>query len=218
MGIFNFLTQELAIDLGTANTLIIYKDKLVVDEPSIIARNRRTGEVLAIGTEAQKMHGKTHEDIKTIRPLKDGVIADFEAAEQMISGFIKLINKKNTFGSPQLRMVICIPSGITAVEKRAVKESAERAGGKEVYMIPEPMAAAIGIGIDVSEPMGNMIIDIGGGTTEIAVIALSGIVSDESIRVAGDDFTNDIIEYMRRQHNLMIGERTAEYIKVEVGA
>ena len=218
VGIFNFLTQELAIDLGTANTLIIYKDKLVVDEPSIIARNRRTGEVLAIGTEAQKMHGKTHEDIKTIRPLKDGVIADFEAAEQMISGFIKLINKKNTFGSPQLRMVICIPSGITAVEKRAVKESAERAGGKEVYMIPEPMAAAIGIGIDVSEPMGNMIIDIGGGTTEIAVIALSGIVSDESIRVAGDDFTNDIIEYMRRQHNLMIGERTAEYIKVEVGA
>ncbi len=217
MGIFNFLTQELAIDLGTANTLIIYKDKLVVDEPSIIARNRRTGEVLAIGTEAQKMHGKTHEDIKTIRPLKDGVIADFEAAEQMISGFIKLINKKNTFGSPQLRMVICIPSGITAVEKRAVKESAERVG-KEVYMIPEPMAAAIGIGIDVSEPMGNMIIDIGGGTTEIAVIALSGIVSDESIRVAGDDFTNDIIEYMRRQHNLMIGERTAEYIKVEVGA
>ncbi|MDB9881569.1 rod shape-determining protein [Bacteroidia bacterium] len=216
MGIFNFLTQELAIDLGTANTLIIFKDKLVVDEPSIIARNRTTKEVLAIGSEAQKMHGKTHEDIKTIRPLKDGVIADFEAAEQMISGFIRMISKKNTFG--QLRMVICIPSGITAVEKRAVKESAERAGGKEVYMIPEPMAAAIGIGIDVTEPMGNMIIDIGGGTTEIAVIALSGIVSDESIRVAGDDFTNDIIEYMRRQHNLMIGERTAEYIKVEVGA
>lgn len=218
MGFFNFLTQELAIDLGTANTLIIYKDKLVVDEPSIIARNRTTKQVIAIGSEAQKMHGKTHEDIKTIRPLKDGVIADFEAAEQMISGFIKMINKKSAFGSPQLRMVICIPSGITAVEKRAVKESAERAGGKEVYMIPEPMAAAIGIGIDVSAPMGNMIIDIGGGTTEIAVIALSGIVSDESIRVAGDDFTNDIIEYMRRQHNLMIGERTAEYIKVEVGA
>ena len=154
MGIFNFLTQELAIDLGTANTLIIYKDKLVVDEPSIIARNRRTGEILAVGTEAQKMHGKTHEDIKTIRPLKDGVIADFEAAEQMISHFIKMINKKSAFfGSPQLRMVICIPSGITAVEKRAVKESAERAGGKEVYMIPEPMAAAICIGIDVSAPM-----------------------------------------------------------------
>ncbi|MEY2924863.1 MAG: hypothetical protein RLZZ337_1411 [Bacteroidota bacterium] len=219
MGIFNFLTQDLAIDLGTANTLIIYKDKLVVDEPSIIARNRANkNEVLAIGNEAQKMHGKTHEDIKTIRPLKDGVIADFEAAEQMIRGFIKMINSKNAWGSPQLRMVICIPSGITEVEKRAVKESAERAGGKEVYMIPEPMAAAIGIGIDVAEPMGNMIIDIGGGTTEIAVIALSGIVSDESIRVAGDEFTDDIIEYMRRQHNLMIGERTAEQIKIEVGA
>jgi len=219
MGIFNFFTQDLAIDLGTANTLIIYKDKLVVDEPSIIARNRANkSEVLAIGTEAQKMHGKTHEDIKTIRPLKDGVIADFEAAEQMIRGFIKMINNKSAWGSPQLRMVICIPSGITEVEKRAVKESAERAGGKEVYMIPEPMAAAIGIGIDVSEPMGNMIIDIGGGTTEIAVIALAGIVSDESIRVAGDEFTDDIIEYMRRQHNLMIGERTAEQIKIEVGA
>ena len=216
MGIFNFLTQELAIDLGTANTLIIYKDKLVVDEPSIIARDRTTKVVLAIGAEAQKMHGKTHENIKTIRPLKDGVIADFEAAEQMISGFIRMISNKGSVGS--LRMVICIPSGITPVEKRAVRESAERAGGKEVYMIPEPMAAAIGIGIDVAEPMGNMIIDIGGGTTEIAVIALSGIVSDESIRVAGDDFTNDIIEYMRRQHNLMIGERTAENIKVEVGA
>lgn len=218
MGIFNFLTQDLAIDLGTANTLIIYKDKLVVDEPSIIARNRSDKKLLAIGTEAQKMHGKTHEDIKTIRPLKDGVIADFEAAEQMIRGFIDMINHKSRWGSPQLRMVICIPSGITAVEKRAVKESAERAGGKEVYMIPEPMAAAIGIGIDVAEPMGNMIIDIGGGTTEVAVIALSGIVSDESIRIAGDEFTDNIIEYMRRQHNLMIGERTAENIKVEVGA
>jgi len=218
MGIFNFFTQDLAIDLGTANTLIMHKDKLVVDEPSIIAINRASKEVLAIGSEAQKMHGKTHEDIKTVRPLKDGVIADFEAAEQMISGFIKMINTRGAFGSPQLRMVICIPSGITQVEKRAVKESAERSGGKEVYMIPEPMAAAIGIGVDVAEPMGNMIIDIGGGTTEIAVIALSGIVSDESIRVAGDDFTNDIIEYMRRQHNLMIGERTAENIKVQVGA
>lgn len=218
MGIFNFLTQDLAIDLGTANTLIMHKDKLVVDEPSIIAQKRSNKDVIAIGAEAQKMHGKTHEDIKTIRPLKDGVIADFEAAEKMIRGFIKMINSKNTFGSTQLRMVICIPSGITEVEKRAVLESAQRAGGKEVYMIPEPMAAAIGIGIDVAEPMGNMIIDIGGGTTEIAVIALSGIVSDESIRVAGDEFTNDIIEYMRRQHNLMIGERTAEQIKMEVGA
>jgi rod shape-determining protein MreB len=218
MGLFSFLTQDLAIDLGTANTLIVYKDNVVVDEPSIIARNRTTNEIIAIGHEAQKMHGKTHEDIKTIRPLKDGVIADFESAEHMIRGLIKMINRKNTFVTPQLRMVICIPSGITEVEKRAVRESAEKAGGKEVYMIPEPMAAAIGIGIDVSEPVGNMIIDIGGGTTEIAVIALSGIVSDESIRVAGDEFTSDIIEYMRRQHNLMIGERTAELIKINIGA
>lgn len=218
MGFFSFLNHDLAIDLGTANTLITYKDKLVVDEPSIIAINRTTKEVIAIGSTAQKMHGKTHEDIKTIRPLKDGVIADYQAAEYMIQGFIKMINKKSFFGTSMLRMVICIPSGITEVEKRAVKESAERAGGKEVYMIPEPMAAAIGIGIDVSEPSGNMIIDIGGGTTEIAVIALSGIVSDESIRVAGDEFTADIIEYMRRQHNLMIGERTGEMIKMEVGS
>jgi rod shape-determining protein MreB len=218
MGIFNFLTQELAIDLGTANTLIIFKDKVVVDEPSIIAKNRTTGEVVAIGNQAMQMHGKTHDEIRTIRPLKDGVIADFQAAEEMIKGMIKMINPGRRFFPPQLRMVICIPSGITEVEKRAVRDSAEKAGGKEVYMIHEPMAAAIGIGIDVSEPKGNMIIDIGGGTTEIAVIALSGIVCDQSIRVAGDEFTDDIIEYMRRQHNLLLGERSAERIKIEVGS
>jgi rod shape-determining protein MreB len=164
------------------------------------------------------MHGKTHENIKTIRPLKDGVIADFQAAEHMIRGMIKMMKPNARFFNPTLRMVICIPSGITEVEKRAVRDSAEHAGGKEVYLIHEPMAAAIGIGIDVEEPMGNMVIDIGGGTSEIAVIALGGIVCDKSIRVAGDDFTSDIEEYMRRQHNILIGERTAEQIKIEVGA
>ena len=218
MGLFNFFTQEIAIDLGTANTLVIHNDKVVVDEPSIVAKNRSTGNIIAIGKKAQQMHGKTHEDIKTIRPLKDGVIADFQAAEHMIRGMIKMMNIGSRFFSPSMRMVSCIPSGITEVEKRAVQDSAEHAGGKEVYLIHEPMAAAIGIGVDVEEPMGNMVIDIGGGTSEIAVIALGGIVCDKSIRVAGDDFTNDIEEYMRRQHNILIGERTAEQIKIEVGA
>lgn len=218
MSAFSFLTQDLAIDLGTANTLIIHKDQVVVDEPSIIAVNRRNGNVIAVGSQAQQMHGKVHEDIKTIRPLKDGVIADFQAAEHMIRGMINMIPQGSKLIKPQQRMVICIPSGITEVEKRAVKDSAERAGAKEVYLIHEPMAAAIGIGIDVFEPMGNMIIDIGGGTTEIAVIALAGIVCDQSIRVAGDEFTEDILDYMRRQHNLLVGERTAERIKIEVGA
>ncbi|MFM7022602.1 MAG: rod shape-determining protein [Flavobacteriales bacterium] len=220
MGLFSFLTQEIAIDLGTANTLIIENDKVVVDEPSIIALNRITGEVMAIGKKAMQMHGKTHENIRTIRPLKDGVIAEFQAAEEMIRGFIKMINlnKRKMFGPSNIRMVICIPSGITEVEKRAVKDSAEKAGAKEVRLIQEPMAAAIGIGIDVEEPMGNMVIDIGGGTSEIAVIALGGIVCDKSIRVAGDEFTQDIEDYMRRQHNILVGERTAERIKIEVGA
>lgn len=218
MGIFDFFTQEIAIDLGTANTLIIHNDKVVVDEPSIVAIDRTTSKIIGIGRKAQQMHGKTHENIKTIRPLKDGVIADFQAAEHMIRGMIKMMKPNARFFNPTLRMVICIPSGITEVEKRAVRDSAEHAGGKEVYLIHEPMAAAIGIGIDVEEPMGNMVIDIGGGTSEIAVIALGGIVCDKSIRVAGDDFTSDIEEYMRRQHNILIGERTAEQIKIEVGA
>jgi rod shape-determining protein MreB len=218
MGLFNVFTQEIAIDLGTANTLIIYNDKVVVDEPSIVAQDRSTGKIIAIGRTAQQMHGKTHENIKTIRPLKDGVIADFQAAEHMIRGMIKMMKAGSRIIQPSMRMVICIPSGITEVEKRAVQDSAEHAGGKEVYLIHEPMAAAIGIGVDVEEPMGNMVIDIGGGTSEIAVIALGGIVCDKSIRVAGDDFTSDIEEYMRRQHNILIGERTAEQIKIEVGA
>ncbi|MBA3972149.1 MAG: rod shape-determining protein [Bacteroidetes bacterium] len=218
MGLFNFLTQEIAIDLGTANTLIIHNDKVVVDEPSIVAVDRMTGRVIAVGKQAMQMHGKTHENIKTIRPLKDGVIADFHAAEHMIRGMIKMINPGRRLFQPSLKMVICIPSGITEVEKRAVRDSAEHAGGKEVYLIHEPMAAAIGIGIDVEEPMGNMIIDIGGGTSEIAVIALGGIVCDKSIRIAGDEFTSNIEEYMRRQHNILIGERSAERVKIEVGA
>lgn len=218
MGWLNFFTQEIAIDLGTANTLIIHKDKVVVDEPSIVAMDRATNKVIAIGRQAQQMHGKTHENIKTVRPLRDGVIADFKAAEEMIKGMIRMIKPTGIFGQASWRMVICIPSGITEVEKRAVSDSAEHAGAKEVYLIHEPMAAAIGIGIDVEEPMGNMIIDIGGGTSEIAVIALGGIVCDTNIRIAGDEFTSDIEEYMRRQHNILVGERTAEQIKIEVGS
>ena len=219
MGFFDFLTEEIAIDLGTANTLIIHNDKVVVDSPSIVAMDRRTSKIIAVGQEANQMQGKTHENIKTIRPLKDGVIADFNASEQMISLFIKNIpSLKKRFFTPSLRMVICIPSGITEVEMRAVRESAERVNGKEVYLIHEPMAAAIGIGVDIMQPKGNMIVDIGGGTTEIAVIALSGIVCDKSVKIAGDVFTNDIIYYMRTQHNLFIGERTAERVKISIGS
>jgi rod shape-determining protein MreB len=219
MGFFDFLTEEIAIDLGTANTLIIHDDKVVVDSPSIVAMDRRTSKIIAVGQEANQMQGKTHENIKTIRPLKDGVIADFNASEQMISLFIKNIpSLKKRFFTPSLRMVICIPSGITEVEMRAVRESAERVNGKEVYLIHEPMAAAIGIGVDIMQPKGNMIVDIGGGTTEIAVIALSGIVCDKSVKIAGDVFTNDIIYYMRTQHNLFIGERTAERVKISIGS
>ena len=219
MGFFDFLTEEIAIDLGTANTLIIHNDKVVVDSPSIVAMDRRNSKIIAVGQEANQMQGKTHENIKTIRPLKDGVIADFNASEQMISLFIKNIpSLKKRFFTPSLRMVICIPSGITEVEMRAVRESAERVNGKEVYLIHEPMAAAIGIGVDIMQPKGNMIVDIGGGTTEIAVIALSGIVCDKSVKIAGDVFTNDIIYYMRTQHNLFIGERTAERVKISIGS
>jgi rod shape-determining protein MreB len=219
MGFFDFLTEDIAIDLGTANTLIIHDGKVVVDSPSIVARDRTTGKITAIGKEANMMQGKTHENIKTIWPLKDGVIADFDASEQMIREFIKSIPSiKDKFITPSLRMVICIPSGITEVEKRAVYNSAEKMKGKEVHLIHEPMAAAIGIGIDIMQPKGNMIIDIGGGTTEIAVIALGGIVVDKSIKVAGNVFNNDISYYLRTQHNLYIGERTAELVKIQVGS
>lgn len=218
MGLLSLFTKEIAIDLGTANTIIIHNDKVVVDEPSIIAIDRTTNKVIAVGKKAMMMHGKTHENIRTIRPLRDGVIADFQSAEIMIKEFIRMINPHKSLFPPALKMVICIPSGITEVEERAVRDSAEQAGAKEVRLIHEPMAAAIGIGLDVLEPNGNMVIDIGGGTSEIAVIALGGIVNQKSIRIAGDDFNSDIEEYMRKQHNINIGERTSERIKIEVGA
>ncbi len=218
MGLFSFLNKDIAIDLGTANTIIIHNDKVVVDEPSIVAIDRKSEKIIAVGKKALMMHGKTHQNIITIRPLRDGVIANFQAAEFMIREMIKLINPKKSIFPSSLKMVVCIPSGITEVEERAVRDSAEQAGAKDVRLIHEPMAAAIGIGIDVLEPTGNMIIDIGGGTSEIAVIALGGIVNNTSIRIAGDDFTEDIVEYMRKHHNINIGERTAERIKIEVGA
>ncbi len=218
MGLFSFLTKEVAIDLGTANSVVICNDKVVVDEPSIVAVDQTTKKIIAVGKRAMQMDGKTHENIKTIRPLRDGVIADFDMANDMIRELIKMINLRKTIVPPSLRMVICIPSGITNVEERAVRDAAEQAGAKDVRLIHEPMAAAIGIGIDVLEPEGNMIIDIGGGTSEIAVIALGGIVCNKSIRIAGDEFNRDIVEYMRKQHNIHIGERMAERIKKAVGA
>ncbi len=219
MGLFDMFTQEIAIDLGTANTLIIHNNKIVIDQPSIVAIERTSGKAIAVGEKAKHMQGKTHEDIRTIRPLKDGVIADFNASEHMIKEFIKQIpGIKGKLFQPALRIVICIPSGITEVEKRAVRDSAQKVNAKEIRLIYEPMAAAIGVGIDVQKPEGNMIIDIGGGTTEIAVIALGGIVCDKSVKIAGDVFTNDIAYYLRTHHNLYIGERTAERVKIEVGS
>lgn len=218
MGLFSFLTTEIAIDLGTANTIIIHNDKIVVDEPSIVAVDAHTGKLFSIGEKARQMHGKTHENIKVIRPLRDGVIADFNAAELLMRGLIKMINPKKKFLSQSLKLVICIPSGSTEVEIRAVRDSSEHAGAREVHMIYEPMAAALGIGLDVEAPDGIMIVDIGGGTTEIAVIALGGIVCNESMRIAGDELTLDIQAYMRHQHNIKVGERTAEDIKINVGA
>lgn len=206
------------MDLGTANTVILQDDKIVVDEPSVIAFDQSTGKPIAVGQKAKLMYEKTNPNIKTIRPLRDGVIADFNAAEQMIRGFVKMINYRRTFFTPNLKMVICIPKGSTEVEIRAVRDSAEHAGAREIYMIFEPMAAAMGIGLDVNAPMGNMIVDIGGGTSEIAVISLGGIVTSQSIRVAGDVFTSDIHQYMRQQHNIKVGEITSEEIKIRIGA
>lgn len=219
MTFFNLFKNGLAIDLGTANTVIMHNDQIVLNEPSIIAVNSLTGEMVAVGRRAMEMHEKTPENIKTIRPLKDGVISNFHAAEQMIRGMIKMIQigKKSLIKSVQ-KMVICIPYGSTEVEKRAVRDSAEHAGVKELYLIHEPIAAALGIGIDIEEPTGSMVIDIGGGTTEIAVISLAGVVCNQSLKIAGDTLNRDILLYMRRTHNLLIGERTAEKIKIEVGS
>ena len=214
---FSF-TQELAMDLGTANTIIIADDQIAVNEPSVVALDQHSDKLLAVGQKAKLMYEKTNNKIHVIRPLRDGVIADFNACEQMIRGLIKMVHSGRRLFSPSLRMVIGVPSGSTEVELRAVRASAEHAGGRDVYLIYEPMAAAIGVGIDVNAPEGNMIVDIGGGTTEIAVISLGGIVSNNSIKMAGDDFTADIQEYMSRQHNVRVSERMAERIKINVGA
>ena len=216
LGLFS---ADIGIDLGTANTLVYVKGRgVVLDEPSVVAMAEMRGktQVLAVGEEAKVMLGKTPGNIRAIRPMADGVIADFEVAEEMIKHFIRKVNGRLSFASPQV--IICVPSGSTAVERRAIQESAEAAGARRVFLIEEPMAAAIGIGVDVLEPKGNMIIDIGGGTSEIAVISLGGIVTDRSIRVAGDNFTTDIRIYMRNHHNIDIGERMAEKIKINVGA
>ncbi len=215
---FMSLTQDIAMDLGTANTIIICNDKIVVDEPSVVALDRHTNKMIAVGKRAKMMYEKTHENIRTSRPLKDGVIADFNACEQMMRGMIRMMHTGKHLFTPSLRMVIGVPSGSTEVELRAVRDSAEHSGGRDVYLLFEPMAAAIGIGLDVTAPEGNMVVDIGGGTTEIAVISLGGLVSNTSIRVAGDDLTFDIQEYMSRQHNVKVSERMAERIKINVGS
>jgi len=217
MSWFSF-NKEIAMDLGTANTIIISDGKIVVDEPSVVALNRRTEQMMAVGLKAKMMYEKVNPDIVTIRPLRDGVIANFNACEQMMRGLIKMVHTGSRLFTPSLKMVIGVPSGSTEVELRAVRDSAEHAGGREVYLIYEPMAAAIGAGLDVLAPEGNMVVDIGGGSTEIAVISLGGIVVDKSIRVAGDELTGDIQEYMSRQHNVKVSERMAERIKINVGA
>ena len=217
MGFFS-LTQDIAMDLGTANTIITSNGKIVVDEPSVVAMDKNSNKMIAVGTKAKMMYEKTHDNIRTCRPLRDGVIADFNACELMMRGLIKMANNGRHLFTPSLRMVIGVPSGSTEVELRAVRDSAEHSGGRDVFLIYEPMAAAIGCGIDVEAPEGNMVVDIGGGSTEIAIISLGGIVYNSSIRLAGDDFTYDIQEYMSRQHNVKVSERMAERIKINVGS
>ena len=223
MGLFNSLANplswvsgDIAIDLGTANTLVYIKGKgVLINEPSIVAKSVHDDKIIAVGYEAKAMVGRTHREIETIRPLRDGVIADFNMTDGLLQGFINKINM-NRLARP--RMVICVPSGVTEVERRAVRDSGERANAREVYLIEEPVAAAIGIGLDISKPIGNIIIDIGGGTTEIAVIALDGVVTKETIRVAGDEMDEAIIQWFRNEHKLDIGLSTAENIKKSVGS
>lgn len=218
MSLLEFMTREIAMDLGTANTLIIYQGKIVVDNPSIVACDIKNKKMIAIGTDASLMEGRTHNNIKTIRPVKEGVISDFDASEKMISGFINNISAlKRNFFSPAIRMVVCIPCGISKMGIIAIKESCLRLIAQEVFLIYEPLAAAIGIGLDVMKPHGNIIVDIGGGTTEIAVICLGGIVCSTSINIAGDVLTQDILNYMKTIHHLQIGFSSAEKLKIEIG-
>lgn len=215
--LFGFVSNDIGIDLGTANTLVYVKDQgIVLREPSVVAVKTGTNEVVAVGDDAKRMLGRTPGGITAIRPLKDGVIADFRVTEEMLRHFIRKVHSRRSMVRP--RVVIAVPSGITEVEKRAVKESAEQAGAREVHLMEEPMAAAIGVGLPVQEAAGNMIVDIGGGTTEVAIISLSGIVYARSVRVAGDELDEAIINYMKRAYNLMIGERTAEEIKLRIGS
>jgi len=216
MSFFDFISNDIGIDLGTANTLIYVKGReIVLNEPSVVAIDQSTKKVVAVGSQAKEMLGRTPEGILAIRPLKDGVIADFEMTELLLSNFIRRVIKHRYLMKP--RIVISVPSGITEVEKRAVRDSAENAGAREVYLIQEPMAAAIGVGLPVDQPSGSMVIDIGGGTSEIAVIALSGIVNNISIRIGGDEMDEAIMLHLKRNFNLLIGERTAENIKIKIG-
>lgn len=216
MKFFTFGSKDIGIDLGTANILVTLKGKgIILKEPSVVAIDRKTGHILATGTEAKEMLGRTPEQIKAVRPLKDGVIADFTATQLMLKNIIEKVGRRYSIGKP--RVVVGVPSGITEVEERAVEESVMQAGAKEVYLIEEPMAAAIGASLDVGEPSGNIVVDIGGGTTEVAVISLGGIVVSHSLRVAGDELDEDIVNYVKREMNLAIGETTAEQIKIQIG-
>jgi rod shape-determining protein MreB and related proteins len=213
----SFIGRDMAVDLGTANTLVYVRGRgVLLNEPSVVALNSQTHEILAVGHEAKRMLGRTPDSITAIRPMRDGVIADFESTEQMLRLFIQQVHRRRYFAKP--RLVVCVPSGITSVEQRAVKEAGYQAGARRVYIVEEPMAAAIGAGLPVHEATGNMVVDVGGGTTEVAVISLGGIVTSLSIRTAGDDFDQALVSWFKKEHSLLLGERTAEQIKVELGS